>query len=404
MVVLTLLYALTVASWSTAAFAATAKPQDFVRGINMADFLAYPQYESWPFFRGVRAATTDEELSRLKSLGFTFVRLAVEFSPFVRGTDDQREQLDKRLASFVSRAGKAGLAVLVSGFAQEGIRGMTKADILSSTTGAAFKAYQAFLERLARTLAREQGTPLALELFNEPQPICVKHYSPDWMEVQRLLYQAVKAVDPLLTIAVTTGCWSSIEGLPMLDMSGYSDDTLVSLHFYEPFSFTHQGATWTLPELEALNGLSFPPDRTDRDAAESATKRLYGVRRQKVDLRNADLRMTLRKIASYMRENVGPPEIAQWMQRAVDWADRNHVSHDRLIISEFGALRPVRASGTLDDGSRGRWLAAVREAVEARGMGWALWAYHSEFGLLLNGEEGELDPEMVRALGLSYQN
>lgn len=55
----------------------------FARAINIADYLAYPDGEDWPLFRGRRAEVTDAELEWLARTDLTFIRLPVESGPFL---------------------------------------------------------------------------------------------------------------------------------------------------------------------------------------------------------------------------------------------------------------------------------------------------------------------------------
>jgi endoglucanase len=58
---------------------------------------------------------------------------------------------------------------------------------------------------------------------------------------------------------------------------------------------------------------------------------------------------------------------------AAGWARRAGV---RLMCTEFGVLRP-----RIDPGSRYRWIADVRAALERHGIGWSIWDYADLFGI-----------------------
>ena len=49
-------------------------------------------------------------------------------------------------------------------------------------------------------------------------------------------------------------------------------------------------------------------------------------------------------------------------------------NHVPLICNEFGAYRPVT-----EPASRNAWIHDVRTALEADGIGWAMWDYHGGF-------------------------
>ena len=52
--------------------------------------------------------------------------------------------------------------------------------------------------------------------------------------------------------------------------------------------------------------------------------------------------------------------------------------------------------------SRLAWIHDVRTALEADGIGWAMWDYHEGFGVAVKDKDGKsvVDPDTVKALGL----
>lgn len=374
------------------------EPPVFRRGINIGDYLAYPQSPEWPIFRGNRATITDGELERFAALGFDFVRLPVEPGPMIDRSPAEIAELEARLVTFIRRAHARKLGVVVTGFARHETPRWKAADIVARADGPELARYTAFLRRLASLLAPVATGRVALELMNEPQPACRRTDGPDWTEIQRTLHAAVRATAPLLALVVTPGCWSKLEGLPHLDMSPFDTRTLVDVHYYEPFKFTHQAATWTLPELRYMAGVSFPARSTDKGRASDASARLFLARKGEGGANG--LVPTLKLLDAYVRENADEAGVARDIAAIGRWADRQRLDRRRVILGEFGALRLPPEAAVTDDGSRARWLATVRRAAEKERLGWALWSYHSIFGLLEDEGSGRLDAGMVEALGL----
>lgn len=385
--------------WLSTATSAQESSVPLRRGINIGDFLAYPQSSEWPIFRGPRAAMTDDDLMRLSRAGFDFVRLAVEPSPFLDRPATEVKILEERLVAIVRRVAAAGMKVIISGWARHETTPRWRAEqIVASTDNTEFRAYMGFLKRIVVLLKDVPVDRWLLEPMNEPQSICKRTDGPDWTVVQRRIYEELRGLAPDLTIVLTTGCWSKIEGLPHLNMSGYDARTLIDVHYYEPYAFTHQGATWGADWLKSLSGLSFPPDRTDRQSATDASARLFQAR--KTPGGASAFSETVRKIDVYIRENSGPDRVARDMATLRTWADENGVTPDRIIVGEFGAYRQPPEAKLADDGSRARWLETVRTVAEAQGFGWALYAYHSDFGLITDEAKATWDPMMPPALGL----
>jgi hypothetical protein len=83
------------------------------------------------------------------------------------------------------------------------------------------------------------------------------------------------------------------------------------------------------------------------------------------------------------------------IDEAARWAHENNVP---LISNEFGAYR----NGS-DPISRAKWIHDTRVALEADGIGWAMWDYRGNFGVVTkqDGQPAQVDETTVVALGLS---
>lgn len=379
-----------------------ASTEAFAKGVNIANYLAYPEGATWPIFTGRIARASQHDLNQLAASGITFVRLPVEPAPFLNRPPAEVALLVDRLATFIRRATTAGLGVLAVGFPRHELPPWRPEDILRDPAGDAFKRYQEFLLMLAEVLGRVPGATVALGLMNEPQPDCFVPGGRDWTVTQRHLHRQLRAAAPGLTLVITPACWAGIDGLPTLDMAGYDDNTLVDVHFYEPFSFTHQGAAWSLESLKYLGGLNFPARLTDAAAAREEIARL-AVFHHPGD-RQAQRRayaMGVEALAAYRRGDFDKSTIASRLDKIARWAKRQGIGIGRVLIGEFGALRPSNPLRAGKNGGRERWIEAVRRSAEANGFGWALWSWNGAFGLLANNGAGPADIGVVRALGLA---
>jgi hypothetical protein len=369
------------------------------RGINMGDYLAYPQSETWPIFKGPRATVSDSEMRRLATAGFDFVRLAVEPRPFIERSDEEIRISEQRLVDFIRRAHVSGLKVIVTGWARHESPRFSPVEILKTGRDEAFRRYLAFLVRLAEVTRPFRGDKLALEFMNEPQGECFRtDGGPDWSDLQRVMFREVRAAAPDLILVITPACWSKLEGLKHIQMADFDRRTLVDVHYYEPWAFTHQGATWALDWIKYLAGLSYPPERTDKGRATSASARLFATRRP--DGKPAEFEETLRQLDWYAANGESPARIRFDLDAIAAWAKAEGLSPARVIVGEFGALRDPDDLGLDDDGSRLRWITIVRQAAEAAGLGWAHWSYHDGFGLVVDEATGSMDPGTLDALGL----
>ena len=76
-----------------------------------------------------------------------------------------------------------------------------------------------------------------------------------------------------------------------------------------------------------------------------------------------------------------------------EWARAHHVP---LTCNEFGVYRNFSSPG-----DRARWIEDVRGALEANGIGWAMWDYRGGFGVVTKAN-GTTTPDerILHALGL----
>jgi endoglucanase len=104
---------------------------------------------------------------------------------------------------------------------------------------------------------------------------------------------------------------------------------LVTFHYYDPFPFTHQGATWTGPDIQKLKGIAWGSD-ADR----------------------AQLRADFEKVAAWSKANKRP-----------------------ILLGEFGAYDK---SGTPTD-MRAAYTSAIAREAERNGFAWSYWQFDSDF-------------------------
>src|SRR5262249_26677544 len=148
----------------------------------------------------------------------------------------------------------------------------------------------------------------------------------------------------------------------------------ISVHFYYPFLFTHQSATWTMPHMAGIIGVPYPASA----GAEETTLALTRERFKTVPMKEgADRAQALRKaegeIRRYFAEHQGPDDVEKWMQRVATWQQREKVPADRIVFTEFGAMKQTLAGVEIDKASRTRWLYDVSSAIERRGWGWNVY-------------------------------
>ncbi|MGO8698000.1 MAG: glycoside hydrolase family 5 protein [Limisphaerales bacterium] len=115
-------------------------------------------------------------------------------------------------------------------------------------------AFVRFWGDLAARLQQFDPELTVLEIINEP---VFAGREAEWDPFNARLAAAIRKSAPQHTIMTSGAQWGGIEGL--LKLTLLEDPNIVySFHCYDPFPFTHQGATWAGPEVKPLRGVPYP--------------------------------------------------------------------------------------------------------------------------------------------------
>jgi endoglucanase len=393
---------LLVGAWLSAmpALAQGMPPAEFKRGIAMAHLLAWAPVEPAPsraFVYPPFAQPTkwlENELKALRRAGFDFVRLAVDPGPFLQFDGSRRDQLDRTLMAYVERILAADLSVIVD-FHPSDMQEDYRATAL--TRGVDTPAFQSYLRLLARTatlLDRLHSRRVALELMNEP-PIAPER----WQPMLEAAYRTVRDRAPGLLLVLDGGNEGGIEGA--LALGKFKDDpaALISFHYYDPYQFTHQGASWMAARY--LTDVPYPATARPLQDSIDATAATIAASALSPTQKTLALQDARRQLESYRTSSFDRSSIARSFDLVARWARDHGVPANRIILGEFGAKKNEKSSASRS-AERARWFRDVREAAEARGFIWAAWVYRGSGGFaLVRDEEGvDLDPAIGDAMQL----
>jgi endoglucanase len=171
---------------------------------------------------------------------------------------------------------------------------------------------------------KDQSNDLIFELLNEPNR---KLTAEMWNSYLLEAVAIVRETNPNRTLVIGPGNWNGIESLDKLILPENDKNIIVTVHFYHPMKFTHQGAPWS-GEFKNFSGISWT-----------------GTEEEKNDV------ITRLKVAA-------------------DWS----VANDRpIFLGEFGAYDKA------DMDSRARYTSFVARTAEDYGFSWAYWQFDSDF-------------------------
>lgn len=381
------------------------------RGINLFPWFSLTRERpppavdyDWPPYQIGRPVPTQRDLDQIKACGFDHVRIPVDPGPFLAATPGRRAQLLSDLARAVDTCLGTGLNVVVANLPNAATHHWNPARLTGGVSAPAFVALSNLLADIAKDLNNRPYDKVALELFNEPPLDCGSLL---WPELQRRLHAAVRRVAPGLTLVVTGACGSLPAGLVDFDIDGLGDaNTLVTIHFYEPYVFTHQGAVWAdPPALRYLAGMPWPGDLARaRAALAPALARLEGdltIDATERARRRSDLE---RMVREYADGNPSTGYLMPFIEQIRAFKARHRLHANRIYVGEFGVVRTQFDGQAADPLDRRRWTRQVRELIETEGFGWGYWNYFDRMGLVTDDRGRQLDVELVNALGLSAPN
>jgi endoglucanase len=373
----------------------------FRRGIGVSHVMAWAPIEPapsksfvFPPFAYSEAAFT-RELKVLHRAGLDFVRFAIDPGPFLYWHDSRRDYLERMLLSQVRLILSCDLSVIVD-FHPSDIH----PDYLSEkiAAGPETPLFRGYLRLLARTSALLKGLPssrVALEIMNEPPP-----RAQVWRPMLDAAYSAIRKEAPKLLLVIDGGEGGNLEGTTTLD--GFEDDPniLFSFHYYRPWQFTHQGLVGMAAQY--LTDVPYPAlGRPMQRSIEATNATIAGAKLSAAPMLQAQA-TARHDLESYRASAFDRSTIANDFDKMARWAREHSVPALRVMLGEFGAMDNAQRGVATREAERLRWLADVREEAEARGFAWAVWVHSGSIGfsLVTNSGRTELDPGVVRALGL----
>lgn len=163
---------------------------------------------------------------------------------------------------------------------------------------------------------------VTFELLNEPSGLMDDHWNDLLVEALAI----VRKTNPTRNVLIGPAFWNNIEALAKLKLPENDRHIILSIHYYSPHEFTHQGAKWS-PEYTKLSGIH------------------WGT----------------------------PAEYAR-LEKDFDTAETWSKQHGRPIyLGEFGAYDEAPRE------DRPKYTSAVARAAEERGWAWGYWQFDSNF-------------------------
>lgn len=333
----------------------------FKRGVNLTTWFQNTDIRQIQFSKFTR-----KDFENIKSLGCDVIRLPIYLNEMTHGAPDY--VIDPLLFDFLDQA----------------VDWAEQLDINIILDNHSFEpdkdtdpAIGAVLTRVWTQMAEHfqpRSNLIFYEVLNEPHGISAAA----WGAIQQTVIDAIRTKDSKHTIVVGGVNFNNYNELATLPV--YADQNLIyTFHFYDPFIFTHQGATWTDPSMAPVAGVPFPYNAAKMPAVPGALKGTW-IEGAMNDYKNQ---------GSVAR-------VEQLLDAAATFATQRNV---KVFCGEFGVFIP-----NSDNDQRLAWYSAVRNYLEKKKISWTIWDYQGGFGIFNKNSQEFFDYDvnipLIQNLGL----
>jgi endoglucanase len=380
----------------------------FRRGIGISHVMAWAaiapgpsQDFAYPPFADVSDAEFSAQLQTLRRTGFDFVRLAVDPGPFLQFQGSRRGVLDRMLIGRVKLVLASGLAVIVDFHPSDMQPDYTAQELTAGATAPVFRSYLQLLEHTAGLLGALGSDKVALELMNEP-PV-----QPDaWQPMMEAAYAAARSQSASLLLVLEGGDEASADALMAMRTASFAKDpaVLFSFHYYDPYQFTHQGASWNAARY--LADVPYPARARSLDDSLTATEALIAQSNMTEPQKSLAYQDSQARLEDYRASGFDAATIGNDFREIARWARAQNISDNRILLGEFGARETALQLVGARAAERAQWFRDVRTAAEANGFGWAVWAYRGGGGFALAQSDAgnDIEGDVAQALGLTSRS
>lgn len=281
------------------------------RGINIGNTFEAPSETEWgnPWY--------PEYADMIAEKGFDHIRLPVRWEP--RSAEKAPYAIDpeflKRIKSVVDKAIENEMYIIVN---------MHHHEALIKNPLGQKERFLAQWKQIAEYF-KDYPDYLLFEVLNEPNDQMTAAL---WNRFAADALAVIRQSNPTRTVLIGTAEWGGIGGLSQLQLPD-DDNIIVTLHYYNPFEFTHQGAEWS-DDMKDVKDIKWYDSQAERTAIHAEFEAVKAF---------------------------------------------SQVHNIPIHVGEFGAYNKA------DLESRVRWTTYLARWFEEQGFSWAYWEFSAGFGI-----------------------
>jgi endoglucanase len=314
------------------------------------------------FVKPAEAAKRQKMFAEIAKAGFKTVRIPICFgawadlkAPYNWKNKEGLEAAD----SFIRWATENGLNVVIDLHHTE-FDGSIPAAVTTERIVALWK-------RIAERYKFTDTNKIFFEIRNEPHDIKAE----DWRKQAEEIIKAIRQIAPKHTLIVGFHDWNSRAAL--IESKPFEDQNIIyTFHYYDPFVFTHQGATWAGEGLPDVKNVPFP---WTKDA--------------KIEVPPSAKGKWVESLINNYKDDSKAAKMFEDLKAAKDWAKKNNVP---IFLGEFGSFS--KYAGAED---RCRHAALVYSALGKLKIPNAWWEWDGGFNMFARGR-AEISDCMRKAI------
>ena len=199
----------------------------------------------------------DSYLDIAKNAGFEHIRLPVRWDYMNRSLEEAPYNIDEKfmlqIRSIVDKALDKGFRIIIN---------MHHYEPLYADPDAEEERFLAMWGQIAEYFQDYHPSRLLFEPLNEPKDELTWE---KWNDLLAKTWAKIRETNPNRAMLIGTADWGGLNVLNQLKLPENDPNLMLTIHYYEPFNFTHQGLEW-MGEGAPPVGATWDDTQGERDA------------------------------------------------------------------------------------------------------------------------------------------